>query len=231
MHVMGSDNVVVNNHIYANHANGIVVTQYEDDNVTTLRTTISKNSIYNNSGIAIDLDQSHGGSGDNPLGDGVTANNGTKENTLQNEDMDYPIFTFANIIGTTLTLNGYIGSGTDQNIFANATVEVYKVEDDGDGNGEGRYYLGACSSDSDGNIFNCRITTSLIAEGDKVTATATDGSGNTSEFGPNHTVVGSVPYTCDSNAYIFYSDADDKPTQVDEIDLLAATDTTLSTDI
>ncbi len=220
--IFGQNCVIENNVITGALSAGIVITGAKSGN------TITKNAIYQNGGLGIDIDTTSSG---NPNGDGITVNNGTTDSAKPNLDMDYPIFTFANLVGNTLTVSGYVGSAQNQNTFADATVEVYKVADDGDGNGEGETYLGTCTTDSNGNIPNCKITTSLIAGGDYITATATDTVGNTSEFGPNKEVIASIPYICNQEAYIFYSDDIDQPTQVNRINLIEVTQQPLSNNI
>ena len=217
--VYGQNNKIIHNIITANTTAGIVITKDGGGN------KITQNAIYQNGGISIDLDMSS-----SKNGDGITANDGSIDTSAPNDGMDFPIITSANLIGSNLYLKGYIGSGTNQSIFANAVIEVYKVDDDGDANGEGRWYLGSCNADANANI-DCLIVSSSIKSGDYITATATDTNNNTSEFGPNINVTDSVPFTCDQNAYVFYSDAKDKPTKVNEIDLLNASQTTLSTNI
>ncbi len=137
---------------------------------------VSGNSIFSNIGLGIDLDP-----------DGVTLNNGTKNAALPNFDMDFPVFTSANLSGTTLTVAGYVGSAPSQATFADARVEVFKSDDDASGYGEGQTYLGNLTTDANGN-FSGSLTVSGLSVGDKITATATDNTNNTSEFGANVTV-------------------------------------------
>ncbi len=217
--IYGQNNIIRYNLITANTSSGIIITKDGSGN------KITKNSIYQNGAISIDLDM---GSSEN--GDGISANDGALNTSAPNDGIDTPIITSANLIGTNLYLKGYVGSTTNQSTFANASIEVYKVDDDGDTNGEGRWYLGSCSADANGNI-DCLIVSTLISAGDYISATATDINNNTSEFGPNTNVTDSVPFSCDQNAYVFYSTADDTPTEVNEIDLLNASQSTLSTDI
>jgi parallel beta-helix repeat protein len=141
---------------------------------------ISGNSIYGNTGMGIDLG-----------GDGVTANDGLKSAGEPNVHMDFPIFTSAVLSGTTLTLTGYVGSSPNQSTFSNARVEVFKSDEDGTGYGEGETYLGFLTADANGNISGS-LTVSGLTVGDMITGTATDASGNTSEFGPNRVVEESV---------------------------------------
>ncbi len=192
MRLVGSPGIAYQNHIYGNKGAGILI-----QGTSTSGQKISKNSIYNNGTISIDLDVSDDGID----GDGVTPNNGIQNSSKTNEDMDFPIFTKAIIGGTTLHVEGYVGSAPNQSIFANVVVEIFKVDDDGDANGEGRWYLGSCVGDAGGNI-DCNITTSLLTVGDFITATATDTNNNTSEFGDNRAVVDSVGLGCQKNAMI-----------------------------
>ncbi len=180
--IFGFDNVVSHNVIHDHPGNALVVTGGKAGNLLT------QNAIYRNGGMAIDLDL---GSSDYN-GDGITPNDGQIDANTSNMGMDTPVFTSATYDGGILHLSGYVGSTANQSLFADATVEIFKVESDGESHGEGRWYLGSCLSDSDGN-FDCNITTDLVAENDQVAATATDISNNTSEFGPNQIVTLSVP--------------------------------------
>jgi hypothetical protein len=133
------------------------------------------NSIFSNGTIGIDL-----------VANGVTVNNGTKNAGLPNYGMDHPVFISANLSGTTLAIDGYVGSAANQATFANARVEVFTSDDDATGYGEGRTYLGFLTSDANGNFSgSLDVTGKGLNSGDKITGTATDGSNNTSEFGPN----------------------------------------------
>ena len=134
------------------------------------------NSIYANTGLGIDR-------GSN----GVSVNNGTKDCSLANCGMDYPVFTSATVAGSTLTVAGYVGSLPGQSAFANARVEIFRSDNDGSGYGEGQLYLGFLTADANGNISGS-LSVVGVAPGYKITGTATDGSNNTSEFGPNVTI-------------------------------------------
>jgi len=142
---------------------------------------IEGNSIFGNTNLGIDLG-----------GDGVTVNNGTKAAGSPNFGMNYPVFDLATLNGTTLSVVGYVGSAATQSTFASARVELFKASPDASGYGEGQSYLGFLTTNASGNLVGS-ITVSGLAVGDKITATATDASGNTSEFGPNFTVT--VPRT------------------------------------
>ncbi len=133
---------------------------------------LSGNSTYSNTGLGSDLN-----------GDGVTANDGAKTAGQPNLLMDFPVFTSAALSGTTLTVAGYVGSGSSPT-FANARVEVFKSDNDPSGNGEGQSYLGFLTADANGD-FAGSLAVSGLAVGDRICATATDASNNTSEFGAN----------------------------------------------
>jgi uncharacterized repeat protein (TIGR01451 family) len=137
---------------------------------------ISGNSIYSNGGLGIDL-------GNN----GVTANDDLKPAGQPNLYMDFPVFTSASLSGATLTLAGYVGTATGRVLFATTRVEIFKSSIDASGYGEGQTYLGFVTTGANGTISNTLAVTGL-APGDRITGTATDGSNNTSEFGPNFTV-------------------------------------------
>jgi uncharacterized repeat protein (TIGR01451 family) len=151
--------------------------------------TVSRNSIYANGGLGIDISP-----------DAVTANNGTVSSLLPNSDYDYPIITSATLSGGTLSVGGFVGSNpAGSTTFAGATLEFFIADNspanqDGEviaadgrsvAHGEGRTYLGTCLADSN-SLFSCSFSNagSLgLTSATNITATATDSSGNTSEFG------------------------------------------------
>lgn len=165
-------NVVQFNVIASNAGGGVLLTA---SGASTGNAVVS-NSIYANTGLGIDLGAS-----------GVTVNNGTKSASLPNNDMDFPVFTVAALSGTTLTVKGYVGSASGQAAFSGATVQIFKSDLDPSGYGEGRTLLGTLTADASGG-FSGAFPISGLAAGDKITATATDGSSNTSEFGANVSV-------------------------------------------
>jgi len=133
------------------------------------------NSIRDNGGLGIDL-----------AADGVTANNGTTSVSLANVGMDFPVFTSVSLSGTNLTVAGYVGSAANQSTFAGARVEIFVADTTSAGNGEGKTYLGFLTTNANGNFSGAFTGVSGIAAGTtRITATATDASNNTSEFGAN----------------------------------------------
>jgi CSLREA domain-containing protein len=69
--------------------------------------------------------------------------------------------------------------------FAGARVELFLSDGDASGYGEGPTYLGRVFADGSGNFSSSLTVGVSIAAAAKLTATATDASGNTSEFGAN----------------------------------------------
>lgn len=128
--------------------------------------TFSENSIYGNAGMGIDLFPA-----------GPTANDAGDADTGPNELMNYPdILSAVNIPST----NNWILSGTlDHSSPAGCRVELFKAEINGAGNAQGKDFLGSCFVNSSGNWTD---TVFLLTAYDKIVATATDLSGNTSEF-------------------------------------------------
>jgi len=119
----------------------------------------------------------------------VTANNGTKNASLPNYDMDFPVFTSVTLVGTSLTVSGYVGSAPNQSTFAGARVEIFKSDNDASGQWRGPDLPWLPDRRCHGN-FSGTISVSSVTYGDKITGTATDGSNNTSEFGGNATIAG-----------------------------------------
>jgi len=163
---------------------GIVISEYDS---TTgegpeVRNRISQNHISANAGLGIDLCDGCGSS-DNQ--NGVTPNDGAFT-TDPNEGLDFPVLTAAELIGTTLHVEGYVGTGPGDPDFGGITIEVFLADGDPSGHGEGLRFLGSCSTNATDGDFLCDLTGAVgLSAGDPLTATAIDARGNTSEFGPN----------------------------------------------
>ncbi len=193
--------IIIRRNIFAQNAWSAVAIQSSAQNVE-----VSQNSFYDNGGISIDFDADDNDPNSNSAGDGVTPNDGSTGSGANN-GMDYPVFVSAVLSSGVLHVTGFVGSDSNQTAFANARIEVYKADDDGNNNGEiisgdgksvphgeGRWYIGTCSADANGD-FDCDITVPSavsLAVGDSITATATDANGNTSEFGANYPVRSTV---------------------------------------
>ena len=147
--------------------------------------TITANAIYANSGIGIDL---VGGIED---GFGVTTNDAGDVDPGANILQNYPVLAAAVINGATVTITGAINS-TASTTFR---LEFFASSvGDPSGYGEGERYLDTrnVTTDSTGNASFTFTLAAAVAFGEAVTATATDPSGNTSEFALN-VMTNSVP--------------------------------------
>ncbi len=124
------------------------------------------NLIHTNGGLGIDLSPA-----------GVTANDAGDGDVGTNELQNFPEITAA------------VGGGAVTGTLASAPSTTYRLEFfanascDPSGNGEGARFVGATDvSTSAGGSASFSANFPLIAVGEFVTATATDPSGNTSEF-------------------------------------------------
>jgi trimeric autotransporter adhesin len=182
-----------------------------EQNVSTMK--ITQNSIYDNAGLGIDLKGTtldNGTGNQTILVNTVTPNDGSNTvANIANLGMDYPIITAASVSGnagvSTLTVKGYVGNiaNATNNTFANATIEFFIGAADTNDKGrvfstdaasvsklhaEGQTYLGTCTADANG-LFGtsakpCSFTVPAGTAPLKITTTATDTLGNTSEFSP-----------------------------------------------
>jgi len=132
---------------------------------------IRRNVVYSNTGMGIDLG-----------GDGVTTNDPTDADSGQNRLQNYPEISSATVTASEITINGMLRSAANTpfeiDFFSNSV-------DDGTGHGEGEVYLGSTSvvtNDSGNASFSASLAGVTVAEGDYVSAIATDPYGNTSEF-------------------------------------------------
>jgi parallel beta-helix repeat protein len=141
-----------------------------------LRNTISANSIYANLGLGINLTPSAG-----DTIDGVTANDDCDADALgSNFLQNFPELTLADANSTRTRIRGTLNAEPDQlfqiELFVTEGVRFL---------GEGQTLLtkiwvltdSSCAATFDGFVPS-------LPEGSYITATATDPSGNTSEFGP-----------------------------------------------
>ncbi len=230
--ILGTGSTVRHNVVRSSVGAGITVVRTV---ASTAQNRISENAIYANGGLSIDIDVTN--LAGNPNGDGVTPNNGVTNASLPNDEMDYPVFTVATLVGSNLHVEGYVGISTLQ-IAGTHTVEVFKADDDGNNNGEietgdglnvphgeGRWFIDSCATAADGS-FNCDLTvpaTVSLAVGEPITATATDGSDNTSEFTASTTVTGEGTIT----GHVFEDTDGDGTQDAGEPDL-AGVDVTLT---
>ncbi|WNM63856.1 DUF4347 domain-containing protein [Candidatus Nitrospira neomarina] len=173
---------------------------------------ITQNSIYGNGtgpggGIGIDLLPA-GDPGDLGTAPFVTPNDAGDADTGGNNLMNFPVIYSVQVSGTTVTVTGEAGAG--------ATVEFFKSAPNVSGYGEGETYLdsGLVSGSTPGSVdasarqFSFSFSTSLLAAGDRLTATANDASNNTSEFSAN-VVVNHAPIAADDRSGLTFDGVDD----------------------
>jgi uncharacterized repeat protein (TIGR01451 family) len=156
---------------------------------------ITKNSIYQNGSVGIDLSSNPG----LYISQGLTPNNGSFDTTFGNNRINYPIIMSSVVTGTALRVRGFVGNDiTTSTAFANANLEFFIADNDGnqDGevfvgdlrkksHGEGKTYFDSCTADVKG-LFDCTFTVAAGFDSKNITSTATitatDGSKSTSEF-------------------------------------------------
>ena len=130
----------------------------------------SANSITGNNGLAIDL--APAGVDPNDPGDGDTGPNGRQ---------NYPVLTSARAIGGSTTVTGAFNSRPSQSFV----IELFASPSAGpSGLGEGVTFIGQLTvvTDAAGNAPVSVVLPVGVPPGQVITATATDGQGNTSEF-------------------------------------------------
>jgi hypothetical protein len=131
--------------------------------------TITQNSIFGNTGLGIDIE---------PLGQ-VNQNDAEDGDSGANQQLNFPEIESA-------TATSVAGRAC-----ANCTVEVFIADGAADAYGQGKTLIGTGVAAGDGAFT---VAVSGVAEGDSVTATATDADGNTSEFARNLGVGNSEPW-------------------------------------
>lgn len=129
---------------------------------------ISANSIHHNGGLGIDL---------YPIG--TTYNDGGDIDSGPNMLMNFPVISQVNYnsVSGQFEITGSLDTPNPEM----ATIELFISDNDGSGYGEGQYYLGTVMPDASGNFF-AGFPEGTVWGGDKITATSTDPTGNTSEF-------------------------------------------------
>lgn len=191
--ILANESVVSENLIRENAGAGVVMGRMEAYSIHGV--LISRNSIYNNSGIAIDIDTRPNGA-NTYTGNNVSLNDGILNESEPNFGVDYPVITHAELNGNQLYLEG--------SAISNSQVEIYLVSYSGSGDnllgnnisqdgsvledyyGEGWIYLGTLNAQADGT-FSGTLDVSGINIGNGALITAmTILNGNSSEFGPDY---------------------------------------------
>ncbi len=147
------------NVIAYNHGSGIVV-----QGTSSLSNRISRNSVFSNSGLGIDLG-----------GDGVTANDAGDGDTGPNDLQNYPVFSQASYNGQSTIITGTI----DTNLTG-LILELFLTE--GQFSNQGKTFKPASVSiDSANHTFTATYVGQNLSN-QYMTATATSQGGSTSEF-------------------------------------------------
>jgi len=156
----GEANIIANS---ANGKDGIFV-QNGTGNV------IRGNSIHDNTGLGIDLTNF-----------GVDLNDDQDPDGFANNTQNFPVLSSATVTGSTKTITGNLNSTPGQTF----TLDFYNnATCNGSTYGEGQTYVGSMTTgttDGSGNVL-FTFHPATLSPGDIITATATDSSGNTSEF-------------------------------------------------
>ncbi len=184
-----TNNRVVDNIIAENGGGGVIVSEDSVDTQNADQNLISTNSIYENTGLGIDLGN-----------DGVTLNDPADLDNGPNQEMNFPVITKATFFGGNTIIAGTLDTPSPEY----TTIEVFKARLDPSGYGEGETFVGSTTPDATGNWT---LTVSTLSVGDYVTATATDSYQNTSEF--SESVEVKALDTCEyyKPAYVDYAPA------------------------
>lgn len=170
--IIGSNNDSVGdwqevNTISANELSGIAVV-----GATSLGNRISRNYVFGNDRAEIDLED-----------DGITANDNLDADTGANNHSNFPIVRSLTTTATTVTVGGALKALAD----AAYRLEFFAAAgSDASGHGGSQRFLGFVNvtTNSSGAATFSKSFSTTLAYGWVVSATATDASGNTSEFSP-----------------------------------------------
>ena len=174
--VAGAGNVIAFNGSISRNSGGVGVVVGTGD-------SILGNSIFSNSG-ANPPSNGDPGLGINLFGgtetSGVTANDAGDGDTGPNNLQNYPVLTTVSSGGGMTNITGTLNSAANTNyrveFFANNTI-------DPSGHGEGQIFLKSMNVMTNGSgDANFNVSVPQIGANQRVTATATDPAGNTSEF-------------------------------------------------
>ena len=156
------------NVIAFNGGNGITIMNNND-----WYNCISANSIFGNQGLGIDLFPA-----------GVTPNDAGDADTGPNQLMNFPVITS---LAFNAGANSMVLSGNIDHVLPliGIKIEVFKSDHHSSGYGQGKEYLGFTYTD---NLGNWTFNSTGIDAMDVITTTATDVTGNTSEFSMNKSV-------------------------------------------
>jgi hypothetical protein len=175
------------NTVAFNGAAGVAIFGNPMDPFQDTGNAILGNSIFNNSGLGIDLTTKTA----YPNDDGVTLNTLGGPHAGPNNLQNFPVLVSAAVNPTgTVTIRGSLDS-TPNTTFR---IEFFSSQQaDPTGYGQGRAFLGFTNVSTD-SIGNGTFTTTLASDRDLrfLTATATDASNNTSEFSQATRILGNL---------------------------------------
>jgi hypothetical protein len=130
------------------------------------------NSIFDNRRLGINLYGNDGAFG-------VTANDALDADSGPNGLSNFPSISSATVNGANVVVSGSISAKPNTSY----TIDIYvNAAADPSGYGEGQTYLGSLTVTTNSSGFASYSNSFLNAAGSYVSATATDGAGNTSEF-------------------------------------------------
>jgi Right handed beta helix region/SdrD B-like domain len=201
--VWGSTGTQVTNNIISNNTgDGIFIGRNPTNSGQALGKIIkiSQNSFFSNGKLGIDLAEPTANAAiDYRSGQSVTPNDDSVGSTIANNGMDYPIITYSKLTAGSLQVKGFVGKTATggSTTFNTAALEFFIAADDGNQNGavilgdgrtkphgEGKTLIGSCAATAT-RLFDCTFSTAGtigLTSAKNITATATDSSGNTSEF-------------------------------------------------
>ena len=139
--------------------------------------SIENNSIFSNGGLGIDLGN-----------DGVTMNHPGASNFGPNNYQNFPVLSHASTFGGSTVLIGTLNSAPSSTY----TIQFFDNRAaDPTGFGEGQTLIGTTTvnTDASGNASFSPSFMTVVNAGDSISATATDSSGDTSEFAKDITAV------------------------------------------
>ena len=154
-------------------------------NAASSGNSIIGNSMFANEGLGIDLQSPD----DGPTV--VTANDFPDSDSGANNLQNYPTLTGITVAGESKSVEGELASNPNTNYV----VDFYRSSAvDPSGFGEGETYLGFINvrTNAQGRV-NFTFPLDANADGQYITATATDAAGNTSEFSQASEIVPGVP--------------------------------------
>jgi hypothetical protein len=204
--ITGGDSILGNS-IYGNSFDGVDIGVARSITGVPIVTDVSilGNSIYGNGGDGVDIRHGAGISirGNSIYGNGglgIVLNGGLNTNADNNQEnhqgpnnlMNFPVLTSVQTSAAGTTINGTLDTGTANGIpyLANATITLDFYANspaavDPSGYGQGQTWLGSMTVTTDANghaSFTSPQFGMALPAGDFVSATATDGDGDTSEF-------------------------------------------------